>query len=195
LKKVNIVVFASGSGTNAEKIFKHFNSHPRISVNGLMTNNPKAKVITRAQNYKVPCVVFNRSDFSNEQYMLDILSNWEIDAIVLAGFLWLIPIFLIDRYPNRIVNIHPALLPKYGGKGMYGMHVHRAVIDANEEESGITIHLVNPEYDKGQIIFQKHCPIDSADTPETLAIKVHQLEHEYYPKVIEQWLLQKDKRI
>jgi phosphoribosylglycinamide formyltransferase-1 len=189
------VVFASGSGTNAEEIFKHFASHSQIAVKGLLTNNPDAKVIGRARNHDIPYVVFNRTEFSNSDHMLKILDQWETNAIVLAGFLWLIPLYLIDRYPDNILNIHPALLPKYGGKGMYGMHVHKAVLDANEEESGITIHLVNKEYDKGRILFQKRCQVDQTDTPETLASKIHQLEHEYYPQLIEQWLLRKDERI
>lgn len=195
LKKINIVVFASGSGTNAEEIFKYFKAHPRVRVKGLLTNNPKAKVITRAQNHHIPQIVFDRSEFNNKAYMLEVLDRWEVEGIILAGFLWLIPIFLVDRYPQNILNIHPALLPNYGGKGMYGMHVHQAVLDANEKESGITIHLVNQEYDQGDIIFQKRCLIDATDTPETLAAKVHQLEHQYYPQVIERWLLQKDQRI
>ena len=189
------MVFASGSGTNAEEIFKHFASHSQIAVRGLLTNNPDAKVIGRARNHDIPFVVFNKSEFSNSDHMLKILDQWETNGIVLAGFLWLIPIYLIDRYPDNILNIHPALLPKYGGKGMYGMRVHKAVLDANEQESGITIHLVNKEYDKGRILFQKRCPVEQTDTPEKLASKIHQLEHEYYPHVIEQWLLRKDERI
>ena len=189
LKKTNIVVFASGSGTNAEEIFKYFASHPTITVKGLLTNNPEARVITRAEQNGIPSGVFNRKEFHDKEHFLDILDNWDADAIVLAGFLWLIPVYLIERYPDAILNIHPALLPKFGGKGMYGMHVHQAVLDSGQTESGITIHLVNQEYDQGRIIFQKSCTIDDGETPQSLAAKIHTLEHRFYPAVIEQWFL------
>ena len=190
---MNIVVFASGSGTNAEEIFKHFASHPDITVKGLLTNNPNAGAIKRALKYQIPFVVFNREEFANPQHMLEILDKWDTDAVILAGFLWLIPVYLIERFPDKILNIHPALLPKYGGKGMYGMRVHQAVLEARERTSGITIHLVNQEYDKGQIIFQKQCQVEDQDSPESLASKIHRLEHRYYPEVIEQWLLQNNQ--
>ena len=191
MNKTNIVVFASGSGTNAEEIFKYFASHSSIAVCGLLTNNPGAKVLSRAEKHHIPSRVFSRDEFSDSKYFLEILNNWDADAIVLAGFLWLLPAYLIDRYPEHILNIHPALLPKYGGKGMYGMHVHRAVLDSGEKESGITIHLVNREYDKGSIIFQRSCTVNEGETPESLAAKIHTLEHRYYPAVIEDWLLSK----
>jgi phosphoribosylglycinamide formyltransferase-1 len=190
LSRINIAVFASGNGTNAEEIFKYFHRHDSIEVVGTLTNNPKAKVIRRAANYHLPCYVFDRETFANEEKMLSILVNWNIDAVVLAGFLWLIPEYMIKRYPDRILNIHPALLPKFGGKGMYGMKVHQAVLDAGETESGITIHLVNQEYDQGKIILQEHCEVVPEDSAETLAQRIHNLEHQFYPRTIEHWLLQ-----
>ncbi len=189
MKTINIAVFASGSGTNAEEIFKYFKHHEVIRVSCLLTNNPKAYAITRAEKHHIPYVVFDRDTFKDPKKMLPILDDQKIDAIVLAGFLWLIPEFLISRYPDRIVNIHPALLPRFGGKGMYGMRVHEAVINTGQAESGITIHLVNQKYDDGKIIFQAKCEVEYGDTPEALADKIHKLEHQHYPKVIERWLL------
>jgi phosphoribosylglycinamide formyltransferase-1 len=186
--QINLAVFASGSGTNAEEIIKYFKDHATIAVKGLLCNNPKAFAITRAKKHQLPVHVCDRKEFRNPELILGVLKKWEIDAIILAGFLWLVPEYLIDQFPNKILNIHPALLPKFGGKGMYGMNVHQAVLDADEKVSGITIHLVNQRYDDGQIIFQKKCKVENHDTPETLATKIHKLEHEFYPKVIEQWL-------
>ena len=188
MKEPNLAIFASGSGTNAEEIFKYFKGHSSISVKGLLTNNPQAQVLKRAVRNNIPCHIFNREEFTNENQILSTLQEWNIDAIILAGFLWLIPEYLIDRYQNRILNIHPALLPQFGGKGMYGMRVHQAVLDSGQKESGITIHLVNKHYDKGRIIFQKQCTIDPQDPPDTLAGKIHDLEHRFYPQVIEHWL-------
>lgn len=190
MKQLYLAVLASGNGTNAEEIFKYFKDHSSISVQGLLTNNPKAHVIKRATRNNIPCRIFNREEFTNGGKILRTLQQWNIDAIVLAGFLWLIPEYLIDQYQNRILNIHPALLPQFGGKGMYGMYVHQAVLDSGQKESGITIHLVNKHYDNGTIIFQERCTIDAQDTPETLAGKIHILEHRFYPQVIEQWLSQ-----
>lgn len=190
MKQLYLAVLASGNGTNAEEIFKYFKDHSSISVQGLLTNNPKAHVIKRATRNNIPCRIFNREEFTNGGKILRTLQQWNIDAIILAGFLWLIPEYLIDQYQNRILNIHPALLPQFGGKGMYGMYVHQAVLDSGQKESGITIHLVNKHYDKGTIIFQERCTIDAQDTPETLAGKIHILEHRFYPQVIEQWLSQ-----
>jgi len=190
LKQLYLAVLASGNGTNAEEIFKYFKDHSSFSVQGLLTNNPKAHVIKRATRNNIPCRIFNREEFTNGGKILRTLQQWNIDAIILAGFLWLIPEYLIDQYQNRILNIHPALLPQFGGKGMYGMYVHQAVLDSGQKESGITIHLVNKHYDKGTIIFQERCTIDAQDTPETLAGKIHILEHRFYPQVIEQWLSQ-----
>lgn len=190
MKQLYLAVLASGNGTNAEEIFKYFKDHSSISVQGLLTNNPKAHVIKRATRNNIPCRIFNREEFTNGGKILRTLQQWNIDAIILAGFLWLIPEYLIDQYQNRILNIHPALLPQFGGKGMYGMYIHQAVLDSGQKESGITIHLVNKHYDKGTIIFQERCTIDAQDTPETLAGKIHILEHRFYPQVIEQWLSQ-----
>jgi phosphoribosylglycinamide formyltransferase-1 len=184
-----LAIFASGSGTNAESIIKYFQNEPEIKVSCICTNRADAFVIERARQYKIPVLVFSRDEFYHTENLLVYLKNYKIDWIILAGFLWLVPSYLIDCFPDRIINIHPALLPKYGGKGMYGNHVHQAVIDYKDAVSGITIHRVNHEYDKGSIIFQTTCPVDSTDTPESLATKVHQLEYEFFPKIIKQEVL------
>jgi phosphoribosylglycinamide formyltransferase 1 len=181
-----IAIFASGSGTNAENIIRYFQNKPRIKVSCICTNRADAYVTERVRPYKIPVLVFSRQDFYESGKILDYLEENKIDWIILAGFLWLIPENLINRYSSRIINIHPALLPKYGGKGMYGASVHKAVIENGEKQSGITIHFVNNEYDKGNIIFQVACNIDPADTPDTLASKVHALEYEHFPRVIEE---------
>ena len=188
MNQVKLAIFASGSGTNAEAIFNYFDGHKHIAVGGLLSNNANAYALQRARNHKIPQFVFDRGEFKDTSKIIGKLEEWGIDAIVLAGFLWLIPEYLVVRFQDRIVNIHPALLPKFGGKGMYGAHVHQAVLDAGEKETGITIHLVNQHYDEGQIIFQERCEVDKDDTPESLAAKVHKLEHQYYPQVIEKWL-------
>ena len=185
-----IVIFASGNGTNAQNIMEYFQDHPKISVHLIMSNNADAYVLTRARKFHIPTLAFSRQELYQSSHILDILSVQEIDYIVLAGFLWLIPTYILKTYPNRIVNIHPALLPGYGGKGMYGMRVHEAVIAAGERESGISIHYVNENYDEGEIIFQAKCPVVPGDTPETLANRIHQLEHKHYPEVIEQVILE-----
>lgn len=181
----NIAIFASGSGSNAENIICHFAQKPEFCVKRIYCNVPDAFVLERAKKYGIPTTVFDRQAFRNPEKILQQLKEEHTDFIVLAGFLWLIPDFIIAAYPNRIVNIHPALLPSYGGKGMYGHHVHEAVIAAQEQESGITIHFVNEHYDSGSIIFQAKCPITPEDTPDTLAEKVHELEYKYFPQVIE----------
>jgi len=183
----NIAIFASGSGSNAENIIKHFKAK-NVHVKLILSNKKDAYVLKRAENHNIPVLVFNRDSFYNTDQVLIILLSLEIDLIVLAGFLWLIPEYLIKAYPNKIINIHPALLPKYGGKGMYGINVHKAVIENKEKESGISIHYVNPVYDDGQIIFQAKCKVKATDTPEELAKKVHQLEYEYFPMIIERLL-------
>ena len=188
MNRTNLAIFASGNGTNAEAIINYFKDHQDIQVGGLLSNNPNAYAIQRAQNHFIPHMVVNRTEFKNPAVVLEQLDHWSIDAIILAGFLWLIPEYLIVRFQDRILNIHPALLPKFGGKGMYGSHVHQAVLASGEKETGITIHLVNQHYDEGEIIFQKSCQVNEDDTQETLAAKVHQLEHKYYPAVIEDWL-------
>lgn len=180
-----IAIFASGSGTNAENIINFFKENKNIEISYIFSNNKNAYVIQRAINHDIKYHIFSRTEFYNTQNILKILKKKQINFIVLAGFLWLIPEYLINYYPNRIINIHPALLPKYGGKGMYGINVHNAVIENNESETGITIHYVNNQYDKGDIIFQAKCPVEIDDTAQDLANKVHELEYEHFPKVIE----------
>jgi len=191
----NIAVFASGSGSNAENLIRYFNlDHPEkeIRVSLLIANRPDAYVLERARQLNTPSLIYHRADFypqkSGSYPLLKSLSDYQIDYIALAGFLWLIPEYLIEAYPNKIVNIHPALLPAYGGRGMYGMYVHRAVIKNGESESGITIHLVDNQYDHGSTLFQARCHVDSGETPEGLVQKIHLLEQEHYPKVVENWI-------
>lgn len=182
----NIAIFASGSGTNAENIMNHFSESSDATVRLVLTNKQDAGVIKRAEKYNVKTVVFNREQFSGSNYVANLLRDEEIDYVVLAGFLWLVPESIINGWAGRIVNIHPALLPNYGGRGMYGMNVHNAVIEAGESKSGITIHHVNSVYDSGDTILQATVDIEPGDTPEMLAAKIHELEYEYFPKVIEQ---------
>jgi phosphoribosylglycinamide formyltransferase-1 len=186
--KHSIAIFASGSGSNAEKIINHFRKSNSAEIKLIISNKNDALVIERARKLQVPYVIFTRkSDFSGDVLFKLLLDN-NIDLIVLAGFLWLLPANLIEKFPNRIINIHPALLPRYGGKGMYGARVHQAVSESGDTESGITIHYVNEHYDEGDIIFQASCSIRAGENPESIAHKVHQLEYEYYPKVIEEVL-------
>jgi phosphoribosylglycinamide formyltransferase-1 len=184
----NIAIFASGSGTNAENIVNYFKNKSNIKIKIILTNKPKAFVIERAKKLNIPVKIFNKEEFYNSDKILQLLKNENIDLVVLAGFLWLIPQNIIDEFEGRIINIHPALLPKYGGKGMYGNNVHKAVIEAKEKESGITIHYVNKKYDDGAIIFQAKCKINPNETPDSLAEKIHSLEYKFYPKIIEQIL-------
>ncbi len=185
----NIAIFASGSGTNAETIIKHFDNNKNISVSRIFCNKETAYVLTRATNLAIPTLVFNRKMFYDSDIVLDQLKKDKTDIIVLAGFLWLVPDNILKKYKNRIINIHPALLPKYGGKGMYGSKVHEAVVNAKEKESGITIHFVNEVYDEGKIVFQGKCVVEESDTPDSLAAKIHKLEHKHYPEVIEKVLM------
>ncbi len=185
----NIAIFASGSGSNAENIICHFAEKPDFCVKRIYCNVPDAFVLERAQKYDIPTMVFDRQAFRDPEKVLRQLEEDNTDFIVLAGFLWLMPDFIIAAYPNRIVNIHPALLPAYGGKGMYGHHVHEAVIAAKEQESGITIHFVNEHYDSGSIIFQAKCPVLPTDNASDLADRVHGLEYKYFPEIIEQTIL------
>jgi len=180
-----IAVFASGSGTNAENIIKYFKFNNNIIVSIIFTNNQKAGVIERANRLNVPVSIFSKEDFYQNGKVSEMLKNNKIDFIVLSGFLWLVPINIIENFKMKIINIHPALLPKYGGKGMYGEKVHKTIIENGEKESGITIHYVNNKYDDGDIIFQAKCIIETNDTAESLANKIHKLEYEFYPKVIE----------
>ena len=182
----NIAIFASGNGTNAERIIKYFSDIEAVDIQLVLSNNPNAGVLKRAEKLGVETYVFNRDTFRNTDKIIDILRAKKIDLLVLAGFLWLVPSNILDVFSNRIINIHPALLPKYGGKGMYGQHVHEAVIASNDKESGITIHYVNEKYDDGQIIFQKSFEIAEDETPDSLAAKIHDLEYEHFPKVIEE---------
>jgi phosphoribosylglycinamide formyltransferase-1 len=190
-KKSCVAVFASGGGSNAEEIFKYFQNHQEVRVCLLLSNNPHAYVLERAKRFDIPTLVFSKNDFVESDKVLKWLSEKNVSHIVLAGFLWLIPEYLIRAFPNKIINIHPALLPKYGGKGMYGEKVHAAVKEAGEKYTGLTIHLVNNKYDEGRILFQARCDIDENDSPSGIAKKVLKLEHEYYPKVIEGWILDK----
>ncbi|RPH30616.1 MAG: phosphoribosylglycinamide formyltransferase [Bacteroidales bacterium] len=183
----NIAIFASGSGSNAENIVNHFKGGNIARVVLILSENEDAYVLERARKLNVTSIHFSLEELKNGK-ILSTLKYYSIDMIVLAGFLKLFPQSIIEAFPQKIVNIHPALLPKYGGKGMYGDRVHRAVIEAGESESGITIHYVNQNYDDGGIIFQARCSILSDDKPETLAQRVHQLEYEYFPKVIEKML-------
>ncbi len=184
-----IAIFASGSGTNAENIIKYFANSQAIKIALILSNKADAFVIERAKKYQIETYVLGKSEFYESNKVLNMLRDRKIDHIVLAGFLWLIPSDLIGEYPRKILNIHPALLPKYGGKGMYGMKVHEAVLLNGEAESGITIHEVNEHYDKGEIIYQAVCKIEPVDTPDSLANKVHALEYVHFPKIIEQWIL------
>ncbi|HKI90203.1 MAG TPA: phosphoribosylglycinamide formyltransferase [Draconibacterium sp.] len=181
-----IALFASGSGTNAANIIKYFSGNEHVEVDSLWSNKPDAYALKRAQNWNIDTFVFTREQFYHSNEVLDILNNRNIDLVVLAGFLWLIPINLIQQF--TVINIHPALLPKYGGKGMFGMNVHKAVIENGDKESGISIHFVNEIYDDGRIIFQARCPVLPGDRPEDVATKVHRLEYEHFPKVIERLL-------
>lgn len=180
----SIVIFASGSGTNAENIIRHFQASEKARVSLVLSNKKEATVLDRAHKLKVSAMSFNR-DAMNNGVVTTLLQGLQPDLIVLAGYLWKIPESLIEKFEGRIINIHPALLPEYGGKGMYGMNVHRAVIGDRQKESGITIHYVNEHYDEGGIIFQARTTIEAEDTAERLAEKIHQLEYTHFPKVIE----------
>jgi phosphoribosylglycinamide formyltransferase 1 len=186
---INIAIFASGNGSNAGRIMGHFHLHPRIRVALILSDHAEAFVLKRAEKANIPAKLFTRKELHEGTVVNGYLKQHQIDFIVLAGFLLKVPVQMIRNYENRMVNIHPALLPAYGGKGMYGMHVHREVIRNRDNESGITIHFINERYDEGKIIFQKRCNIDEMDTPESLAEKIHVLEHLYFPQVIEEVVL------
>ena len=181
-----IAIFASGAGSNALKIIEYFKNHETIGVALVVCNKPGAGVIDIAGSNNIPVLMIDKERFFRGDGHVADLASFNIDFIVLAGFLWKIPVTLTNAYPSSIINIHPALLPNYGGKGMYGMNVHTAIINAGEKESGITIHYVDEHYDNGDIIFQDKVSIDLSDTPETLAAKIHSLEHEHFPRIIEQ---------
>jgi phosphoribosylglycinamide formyltransferase-1 len=191
--KKRIAIFASGSGSNAQKIMEHFKRSTEAEVALVLTNNPESYVLQRADSFEIPSHIFDRHEFYQTDEVLDLLRNLDIDLIVLAGFLWLIPDNLLKEYSGRIINIHPALLPKYGGKGMYGDRVHKAVMNAKEAEGGITIHYVNEHYDEGEFIYQAKYRIDKDDTIEMIKFKGQQLEHLHYPRIVEM-LIRKIKK-
>lgn len=188
MKPFRLAIFASGYGSNAEAIMKFFEHHATIEVALIISNKENAGVIEKAKQFDVKSLHINKEAFYHSRAVLQILQSHGISHIVLAGFLLLVPDYLIKAYPDKIINIHPSLLPKFGGKGMYGMHVHRAVITAKENESGLTIHLVNEHFDDGEILLQVKCAIETNDSAETLAKKVLQLEHKHYPQVIADWV-------
>lgn len=184
MSKIKIAIFASGSGSNAENIYNYFQDS-EVEIALILSNSASAYVLERAKNLKIPSIVFNRQDFFESNTVIQHLKNHNIDLVVLAGFLWLVPKSLVDAFPQAIVNIHPALLPKYGGKGMYGDNVHKAVEENKETETGISIHYVNEHYDEGAIIAQYKTVLSATDDYQAIAKKVHELEYEYFPKEIE----------
>jgi phosphoribosylglycinamide formyltransferase-1 len=181
---IHLALFASGTGSNARKIIEYFDKSASVRVAWVVSNKRDAGVLHIASEHNIPVQVIEREEFFHTENLLSALKERRIDFIVLAGFLWLVPAYLVRAFPKRIVNIHPALLPKFGGKGMYGMHVHEAVKANCETETGITIHYVNERYDEGAVIFQAKCSVDPADTAADIARKVQQLEHRYFPEVI-----------
>jgi phosphoribosylglycinamide formyltransferase-1 len=183
--KKRIAIFASGSGSNAQKLMEHFKQSSEVEIALVLTNNADAYVLQRADNFEIPSHIFDRQEFYHTDDIVDLLKNLDIDLIVLAGFLWLIPKNLLHEYPGRIINIHPAILPKYGGKGMYGDHVHRAVMAAKDTEGGITIHYVDENYDEGEYIYQAKYRIDEGDNLEMIKFKGQQLEHLHFPRIVE----------
>ena len=192
---VNIVIFASGSGTNAVNLINYFKSNPTIAVKAIFCNNSNAEIIHKAQSFKIPVVMIENDVLSQKEgFLLQQLQELETSFILLAGFLKKMPAPIVNAYQGKIINIHPALLPKYGGKGMYGMHVHQAVIQNEEKESGITIHLVDEVYDNGETIFQASCAVTSSETPETLAKKIRTLEHMHFPAVVHDFIEKQNHR-
>lgn len=189
MSKIKLAIFASGSGTNAQRLVEYFSNHKQIEVACILSNKKDAIVLERAARLGVPAHVFGRKDLYESNRLLDRLAQDQIDYIILAGFLWLIPSTMVERYPNKIINIHPALLPAYGGKGMYGAKVHEAVVNNGEWRSGITIHLVNEAYDEGAVLAQAQCLLSTRDTPDSLAQKIHQLEYAHFPMEVEKYLL------
>lgn len=182
-----ILLFASGIGSNVENIIQFFKENPSVIAVGVFTNNPNASVLDKAKKHNVPTLIFNKEELLGD-FVLKKIDELQPDLIVLAGFLWKLPEHIIARYPNKIINIHPALLPKYGGKGMYGMKVHQTVFDNHEKESGITIHYVNEHYDEGEFLFQQKVNIEDCTSAEDIANKVHVLEYKYFPIIIDQIL-------
>ncbi|WP_026727195.1 phosphoribosylglycinamide formyltransferase [Flavobacterium denitrificans] len=189
-----IIVFASGSGSNAENIIKYFSNTEIAKVVSVFTNNASAKVIERAKNHQIPVEIFSKNELL-EGIVLQKVQEIDPDLIILAGFLLKFPENIIEQYPNKIINIHPALLPNYGGKGMYGMHIHRAIVNNKEKETGISIHYVNENYDEGAIIFQANVALTDEDTPETVAEKIHELEQKHFPEIIHRILEDSNSKI
>lgn len=187
-KRLRLAVFLSGTGTNAVNLIECFSNHNRLEVCLLLTNKQDSGAVSISAKYGVPYVLFTRDEFYKTEKVLDQLEQKDVDAIILAGFLWLMPENIITAFPEKIINIHPALLPKYGGKGMYGSKVHESVVENNELVSGITIHLVNQHYDEGEVLFQVSCNLEKGETAYSLAKKIHELEYEFFPKVIESYL-------
>lgn len=185
----NIAIFASGEGTNAQNIINYFKNSQEAKVELVLSNNAKANVLKRASDAGIKTIVVDKESFYENLTTINILKSKTIDLIVLAGFLWKVPENLVDAFPNKIINIHPALLPKFGGKGMYGMNVHKAVVEAKESKTGISIHFVNKHYDEGAIIAQYECNVEPSDSAETVAQKVHELEQQFFPKEIKKVLL------
>jgi len=181
----NLTIFASGNGSNAENIFNYFKNSDLVRVGLVITDNPKAFVIQRCRKFSVPCLVLSQRLLTDSDFMLGVLRDFRTNFVVLSGYIKLVPEYIVAAFDHRIVNIHPSLLPKHGGKGMYGMRVHQSVIDSGDKESGITVHFVDNFYDNGSAIFQAKVPVEPGDTPESLAEKVHALEYKYYPQVIE----------
>jgi len=190
---IKIAVFASGNGSNALNLFHYFQKHPRIQVVKIYCNNPEAGIISKAEKLEIPCRYFTKNEWLSGVINSE-LQMERTDYIVLAGFLWLVPSSLVNLFNNRIINIHPSLLPHYGGKGMYGMKVHKSVINNADTESGITIHLVNEEYDKGKILLQARVNINLDETPESLAAKIHELEYAHFPITVENYILEVNKK-
>ncbi|MCS3798346.1 phosphoribosylglycinamide formyltransferase [Niastella sp. OAS944] len=191
---INVAIFASGAGSNAQKIIDHFRQHTEIKIALIVCNKPGAGVLTIAQKENIPTLIIEKEPFFRGNAYVDELKQHNVDFIVLAGFLWKVPVALVQAFPLSIINIHPALLPNYGGKGMYGRFVHEAVITAKEKESGISIHYVDELYDHGKLIFQARCTIDETDTADSLAQKIHALEHEHYPVIVEKVARELQKR-
>jgi phosphoribosylglycinamide formyltransferase-1 len=183
-----ILLFASGTGSNVENIIQHFKNHHEIIVVGVYTNNPNAKVLDKAKNHNIPTLIFDREQLK-AGFVLDKIAELKPDLIVLAGFLWKMPEEIVSAYPNKIINIHPALLPKYGGKGMYGIKVHQTILENKEKETGITIHYVNEHYDEGEFIFQEKVNIEDCASADEIANKIHELEHKHFPQIIEKLLI------
>jgi phosphoribosylglycinamide formyltransferase-1 len=195
MQTINVAIFASGAGSNAQKLIDYFRKHSQIKIALIVCNKPGAGVLTIAQNEKIPSLLIEKEQFFRGNAYVEELKQHNVDFIVLAGFLWKVPVQLVKAFPQRIINIHPALLPNYGGKGMYGRFVHEAVIAAKETESGISIHFVDELYDHGQLIFQARCTIEADDTPDSLAQKIHTLEHEHYPLIVEKVISDLQNRV